>query len=178
VFHMDVTKVNQDVAYVAMAIYSCCKCLFQMFHLFIRSMLHAFYVDVAYVSRICCIHYTHMLQVFYLDVTYACHGFQVFSDVLQVFQTDVASISVVLDVCCKCFIRMLHIFCNGFSSIFWCFCKYFRCTFQVFDVSVVSRCFKTRLGVAHGMCVGSGRGTSFNDPNSLQPPRPSILYNQ
>jgi hypothetical protein len=85
VFHMDVAKVNQDVAYVAMAIYACCKCLFQMFHLFIRSMLHAFYVDAAYVSRICCIRYTHMLQVFYLDVAYACHGFQVFSGVLQVF---------------------------------------------------------------------------------------------
>jgi hypothetical protein len=42
-----------------------------------------------------------MLQMFYLDVTCACNGFQVFSDVLYVFQMYVASIS---DVCCKCFI--------------------------------------------------------------------------
>jgi hypothetical protein len=28
VFHMDVAKVNRDVAYVAMAIYACCKRLF------------------------------------------------------------------------------------------------------------------------------------------------------
>jgi hypothetical protein len=33
-FHMDVAKVDQDVAYVAMDIYVCCKRLFQMFHLF------------------------------------------------------------------------------------------------------------------------------------------------
>jgi hypothetical protein len=31
VFHMDVTKVDRDVAYVAMAIHVCCKRLFQMF---------------------------------------------------------------------------------------------------------------------------------------------------
>jgi hypothetical protein len=34
VFYMDVTKVALDVAYVAMAIYVCCECLFEMFHLF------------------------------------------------------------------------------------------------------------------------------------------------
>jgi hypothetical protein len=34
VFHLDVVKVNRDVAYVAIAIHVCCKYLFQMFHLF------------------------------------------------------------------------------------------------------------------------------------------------
>jgi hypothetical protein len=34
VFYMDIAKVDKDVAYVAMAIYVCFKCMFQMFHLF------------------------------------------------------------------------------------------------------------------------------------------------
>jgi hypothetical protein len=47
-----------------------------------------------------------MLQVFHLDV-YIClqwlHTcFQVFSGVLQVFQTYVTCVSAVSDVCCKC----------------------------------------------------------------------------
>jgi hypothetical protein len=71
VFRMDVAKVDQDVAYVAMAIHECCKSLFQMFHPFLRRMLQAFYLDVAYVSRICC-------KVFYLDVAYACNAFKRF----------------------------------------------------------------------------------------------------
>jgi hypothetical protein len=33
VFHMDVAKVDQDVAYVAMVLYVYCKLLFVMFHL-------------------------------------------------------------------------------------------------------------------------------------------------
>jgi hypothetical protein len=55
-----------------------------------------------------------MLQVFYpnvtkvdLDVACVCNGFQVFSDILQVFQMYVASVSTVSNVCCKCFIWML-----------------------------------------------------------------------
>jgi hypothetical protein len=34
VFHMDVAKVDRDVAHGAMDIHVCCKCMFQMFHLF------------------------------------------------------------------------------------------------------------------------------------------------
>jgi hypothetical protein len=34
VFHVDVAKVDLDVAYVAMAIHVYCKLLFQMFQLF------------------------------------------------------------------------------------------------------------------------------------------------
>jgi hypothetical protein len=78
VFHLDVAKVNRDVAYVAIAIHVCCKCLFQMFHLFFRHKLQV------YLSG-CCICFTHMLQVFHMDVAYACNGFQVFLTVLQVF---------------------------------------------------------------------------------------------
>ena len=31
VFHLDVVKIDLDVAYVAIAIHVCCKCIFQMF---------------------------------------------------------------------------------------------------------------------------------------------------
>jgi hypothetical protein len=37
VFHMDVAKVDPDVAYVAMTIHVCCKSLFQMSHLFFQT---------------------------------------------------------------------------------------------------------------------------------------------
>ena len=83
---MDVAKVDQDVAYVAMVAHVCCKHLFPMFHLLFRLMLQVC------LSRygIC---FKHMLQVFYLDVGYICNGFPVF---LSVFAS-------VFDICCKCF---------------------------------------------------------------------------
>jgi hypothetical protein len=57
-FHMDVVfvlsecyKSRSSVAYVAMAIHVCCKCMFVMFQLFcFRRMLQVFYLDVAYVA--------------------------------------------------------------------------------------------------------------------------------
>jgi hypothetical protein len=63
VFHIDVAKVDQDVVYVAMAIYACCKGVFQIFYLFFRSMLQVclfwmlrmFYAYVAGVLFECCI---------------------------------------------------------------------------------------------------------------------------
>jgi hypothetical protein len=70
-FHMDVAKVDADVAYVAMVVNVCCKHLFQMFHLF-------FPMYVASVLSRCCICFTHMLQVFYLDAAYVHNGFKVF----------------------------------------------------------------------------------------------------
>jgi hypothetical protein len=67
VFHMDVAKVNRDVAYVAMIIRVCCKCA---------------YLDVAYVFRAyvvsvisgCCI-YIQWFQVFLQSVSNACFKF-------------------------------------------------------------------------------------------------------
>jgi hypothetical protein len=63
VFCIDIAKVDQDVAYVAMVVHLCCKCLFLMFFCFFRCML-----------QVClsgyCICITHMFQVFYLDVAY------------------------------------------------------------------------------------------------------------
>jgi hypothetical protein len=34
VFHMDVAKVDRDVAYVAIVVHVCCKLLFPIFHQF------------------------------------------------------------------------------------------------------------------------------------------------
>ena len=66
--------------------------------------------------------FIHMLQVFSSGDFNVCNGytcFQVFSGVLEVFQTYVAGVSTILDVCCKCFFlnvakvdQMLHIL-NG-----------------------------------------------------------------
>jgi hypothetical protein len=48
-------KVDWDVAYVAMAIHVCCKCLFQMFHLCVLdACCKCIYLNAAYVSPICC----------------------------------------------------------------------------------------------------------------------------
>jgi hypothetical protein len=55
VFEMDVIKLDQDVAYVAMVVHVCCKCLFPMFHLYFSNVCcKSVYLDVAYVSHICC----------------------------------------------------------------------------------------------------------------------------
>jgi hypothetical protein len=95
----------------------------------------------------CCIcynGYTHMLQVSVPNVS------SVFSDVCcKCVYLDVAYVS---HICCKCFIWILHMFCNGFSNIFRCFCKCFRCVFYLsLDVfaNVSSGCFKSRIGIAH-----------------------------
>jgi hypothetical protein len=63
VLHFDVAKVDRDVAYVAIAIHVCFKCLFQMFHLFLFfkmfvvsvfiCMLHIFHTHVASVLSGC-----------------------------------------------------------------------------------------------------------------------------
>ena len=55
VFHLDVAKVDQNVAYAAMVVYLCCKLLFPMFNLFFQIyvasvfswMLHIFHIYVA-----------------------------------------------------------------------------------------------------------------------------------
>jgi hypothetical protein len=71
----------------------CCTCFIWVLHMFTLK-LQVFHPAVAYV-------FTHMLQVFYIDVAY----------VLQCPHTyfprvsdDVASVSTISDVCCKCFL--------------------------------------------------------------------------
>ena len=63
VFHMDVTKVDRVVAYVAMAIYVCCKRLFQMFHLFFQT-----YVASVFIGMLNMFHTN--IECFYLNVAY------------------------------------------------------------------------------------------------------------
>ena len=63
VFQMDVAKIDQDVAYVAMVVHLCCKGLLPMFHLCFWGvcykcviwMLHMFYTYVASVLSRCCV---------------------------------------------------------------------------------------------------------------------------
>jgi hypothetical protein len=74
VFHTDGAKVDQDVAYVAMVVYICCKCLFLMLHLFFQTyvtnvfiwMLHMFHTYVTSVLSGCCICLQLFFQVFFM----------------------------------------------------------------------------------------------------------------
>jgi hypothetical protein len=70
-----ICKSRFGVAYVAMTIHVCCKCMFQMFQLFQTDI-----VSVLSGCCICCTGSTRMLQVYVLNV------------------------SSVSNVCCKCFI--------------------------------------------------------------------------
>ena len=62
VLHMDVAKVDRDVARVAIDIHVCYKRLFEIFHLF---QMH-----VASVLSVCCICFTQMLHVFVPNVLF------------------------------------------------------------------------------------------------------------
>jgi hypothetical protein len=97
-FHMYVAKVDQDIAYVAMVVYICCKLLFLMFHLFFKRMLHVCLPE-------CCICFTHMLQVFYLNVPYVLQWFSnVFKCFCKYFQMHVSSVSSVF----RRMLQLLH----------------------------------------------------------------------
>ena len=71
-FHADVAKVDQDVAYVAMDVHVFCKLLFSMFHLFFQMyaanvfiwMLHMFHTYVASVLSGCCVCFTMVFKCF------------------------------------------------------------------------------------------------------------------
>jgi hypothetical protein len=94
VFYINVTKVDLEVARVAMVFSSICRKCFICF----RRMLQVFYLDVAKVD---------------LDVAYTC-----------MLQAYVSSISAVSYVCRKCFILMLHMFCNGYKRVLLVFQTY------------------------------------------------------
>jgi hypothetical protein len=105
-FYMDVTKVDRDVAYVAMferhvasVSGSCCKHLFKIFHLF---------ADVCYKRFLsgCCTCFTHMLQEYVR--------------MFQLFQSYVA-ISVLFR-CCICFIHMLQVYVPNISFVLDLYC--------------------------------------------------------
>jgi hypothetical protein len=91
VLHMDVAKVDRDVA--------CYNGYTRMLQAFVRNVSFVFQTYVASVLSTYCICFTQMLQVFIrsvssiLDVCYKC-----FIWMLHMFHTDVAR------VCSKCFI--------------------------------------------------------------------------
>jgi hypothetical protein len=99
-FHMHVAsvscaccKVDQDIAYVVMAIHIYCKRLFQMFHLFFRRMLQMCLFGYCNVSHICCKCFIWMLHIL-------CNGFSSVSSVsrcmLQMFHLDILKVNRVL----------------------------------------------------------------------------------
>ena len=76
-FHVDVAKVDRDVAYVTSVLEACCKCFKGMLQAFVQNVLSVsdvcfkrFDLDVAYVSHIyvvrvcskCFGHFSLMLQ--------------------------------------------------------------------------------------------------------------------
>jgi hypothetical protein len=114
-FHMNVAKIDRDVAYVTMVVHICCKLLLPMFHLFFHMHVASVFIWILYIfSHICCKCSIWMLHIF-------CNGFKVFLDVF----------TNVLDACFMCFICL-----------------------QTYLSNVVSRCFKSRSGVAH-VAMGS-----------------------
>jgi hypothetical protein len=92
VFRMNVAKVDQDVAYVAIGVHLCCKHLSPMFHLFFR-----------YLLQVCFIWMLHMVHTYIASVLFGCCVcFAMATDVFSwCFQMYVTSVSIVSDVCCS-----------------------------------------------------------------------------
>ena len=78
-----------DVAYVALAIHICCKCMFKCF-----SCFETYVVSCLSGCCICCTSYTRTLQVY----VFKC--FSCFKCMLQMFYLDVVYVAVAIDVCC------------------------------------------------------------------------------
>ena len=65
-FHADIAKVDQDVAYVAMVVHVYYKLMFPTFYLFLPDVCYkCVYLDIVYVSHICCKCFIWMLCMFY-----------------------------------------------------------------------------------------------------------------
>jgi hypothetical protein len=86
VFYIDVAKVDRGVAYLAIAIHVCLKCMFQMFFLF-----HTY---VASISSRCCKYRSGCCIM--------CNGY------IRMLQVYVPNVSSVLYIRCKCFIWTLE----------------------------------------------------------------------
>jgi hypothetical protein len=91
---MDLAKVDQDVAYVAYF----CKC-FQLYvarvlKKYFKNMLQqVFYVDVAYLSHICCKYFIGMLHMFHTYVATVFSNVSSMSDICCIQVFHVASVS-------------------------------------------------------------------------------------
>ena len=96
-------KSRSDVAYVAMTINLCYKCMFQLFQTYVTSVLSGY--------CICCTGYTRTLQVY----VFKC--FSCFKCMLQVFYLDVAYVALAIHVCCKCMFQMFQLFQTYVASV-------------------------------------------------------------
>jgi hypothetical protein len=99
VFHIDIAKVDQDVAYVASASEACCKCFRGFLRAFVQNVFlsemyvaRVFYLDVAHVSHICCKSIFKMFQMFQSYVAISVFMLQVVRDVAYVSHTCCKSI--------------------------------------------------------------------------------------
>jgi hypothetical protein len=98
VFHMDVVKVDRDVAYIAMVVHVCCKSLSLMFHLFFRRMLQACLFDVT------CVFHTYVVSILFEW----CVCLQWFSSVFASVSDEISSVLSVFFVCCRYCIRLFQ----------------------------------------------------------------------
>jgi hypothetical protein len=105
VFHMDVAKIDRDVAYVSMIVHVCFKLLFPMFHLFFKM-----YVASMFIWMLGMLH-TYIASVF---IWMLCMDLQWFSSIFHVFlqvciiclQTYVASVA---SICFKSRSGIAHV---------------------------------------------------------------------
>jgi hypothetical protein len=119
---LDSPKQQEDVALKAHVVSVCSKCftcliyILQVFHVMLHMLpwLYMYIASVLFQIFNC---FKRMLQVFYLDVAYVSH------------------------IYCRCFIWILHMFCNGYTRVFL--------MFQTYVASVSFRCYKSRSSVAH-----------------------------
>jgi hypothetical protein len=81
VFRIGVTKVDWDVAHVAMAIHVCFKYMFQMLHLY-QTYVASTFIWMLHIHACCkCIlqvfqvFFIRPLQAFHLDFAYVCNDF-------------------------------------------------------------------------------------------------------
>jgi hypothetical protein len=121
----------------------CCICykrLFKMFHLFLDVCCKHFYLDIAYVSHLCCKGLFEMFQLFQSYVE------------ISVFMLPFA---IVLFGCCICFTHMLQLYIPNVSSVS------VVCCIQEFHVSEVERPGGARPrrrgwgAASHGSAIGA-----------------------
>jgi hypothetical protein len=100
---------RSDIVYVAMTIYVCCKCKFQVFICFKR-MLQVFYLDIAYVAvaiQVCC---KCMFQIFNLFQTYVASvssGYCIYCNV-----------AYISDICWKRLFKIFYLFQTYVANVF------------------------------------------------------------
>jgi hypothetical protein len=97
VSYVDVAKVDRDVAYVAMTIHVCCKCVFKCFSYFIwiLHMLQWLYTYIASVCSKCFTCFRCMLQVFLSECCICYSGY------IHMLQMYVSIVSICCNRCCS-----------------------------------------------------------------------------